>query len=174
MQVVARSLPDLDSPFALSEKPSTIEIYEKPSTIESHARPPSARLKAKRDRGESIDYIDLANGDVTHKTLCLSEPRKKRNRSIPVSKTKPPNAQWATIMNQDSENIALPMDTSMTTFSVCRRIPVLFTDANNLRFYYVHANQHSRTQKLGDLQGQCTQGSYKLNSNFSCYTSTAR
>ena len=59
--------------FALSEIPPSAYVC-------CQSRQPSARIKAKRDRGEEIDYVDLMNGEIKRRARSTAEPRIKKSK----------------------------------------------------------------------------------------------
>ena len=64
------------APFSLSEKPLS-------TATPCQARTLSARIKAKRDRGEDVDYADLANGEIRHRPQQDSEARSTKYKISP-------------------------------------------------------------------------------------------
>jgi hypothetical protein len=124
LQQTAMLSTDITLPFALSEKPLSVP---------NQTRPLSARLKAKRDRGESIDFMDLANGDLKQKLQCDAvhlEPRNKRSKASPKLKSETVQATKEVIPCQDCENSisskgSTPKE-SISSALECRRFPVCF------------------------------------------------
>jgi hypothetical protein len=134
--------------FALSEIPQSAYL----------TRQPSARIKAKRDRGEEIDYVDLANGEIKPRDHSTPEPRIKKSK-LPAD---PSEIIWdgSTLRFQESSeaNCFVPgRDILSPSFLLgdSKRMLVTPKTCCVSSHHFVHMHPHHFPASLSAFQGRC-------------------
>jgi hypothetical protein len=105
--------------FALSEiSPSAYTTCQ--------IRQPSARIKAKRDRGEEIDYVDLANGEIKLRARSSADTRTKK-----VKPSTDPSEVEYSVSTSRSKHCDEDLETRLTQ-CIHNHCPILLLDDSRL------------------------------------------